>query len=199
MGQKQQLPPGFERLVLNLYQNQGWPINKICKQYNVSYSKIRGILEAHNVPIRGRGTYTLRGADHPFSKLSDEDLESLENDLRGFQSHGKLAKKYGVSRERVRQIAERLGTPTGRELQMIRRYQQKRAAEEAKRRKQAEKEKAKFDKYALWRQMWKDGLKVQDMALELGLSEGSVSVRIVNLRKSYPDWFPLRRESRVGA
>lgn len=81
----------------------------------------------------------------------------------------------------------------------MRRHQKKVEKARERRERRAEAERIKFEKYAKWRQMWDDGLLVREIAQELGLSEGSVSVRIVNLRKDHPDWFPLRRPSKSDA
>lgn len=193
MADTQHLTPGLEKRVYDLYVAQGLPINRVCERTQQSYGKVRGILEKLKVPIRGRGTYTLRGADHPSSKLLPEDREGLEIELRAGQPHGPLAKAYGISRERVRQIAEGIGAPTGRELQILRRAERLRKKRAVRAQKAEAREAAKQARYAKWRDLWAAGKMIPEMAAELGLKSGSVSVRIVKLRKEYPEWFPKRR------
>lgn len=185
--------PAFDKMVLDLYVQQGYPINHVCEMTGESYSRIKRTLQRNNVSIRGRGTYTLWGADHPSSKLSHEDRQMLESELLAGRSHGPVSRDYNLSRERVRQIAEAIGAPTGRELQLLRRAERKRKKEAEKKERQRIREQEKEERYRPWRKLWAEGYSVAEMAERLGLNPGSVSVRIVNLRKQHPDWFPKRK------
>jgi len=192
MPPKQPLPPGFDQLVLNLYKDQGWSIKRICLQYRVSYRQVRRVLSQHHVKLRPAGDYTRPGSEHPHAKLTKEQVDQLHADLRANVSHKPLSIKYGVSRERIRQIAQTLGTPTGRELRAMKKS--KKLAETAKERqeRQSKQSRAKYLRYSLWRSMWAEGLHIRDMAVRLGTTPGTVSHRIAMLRRVHPGWFPLR-------
>lgn len=190
---------GFEQTVLDLYVKRGEPINRVCELTGGSYLKVKNVLKKHEVDVRSRGIYTLRGADHPSSKLSHDQRQSLENELLAGHSHGPLARTYGLSRERVRQIAATIGAPSGRQLQLLRRAKRRRKKEEARRKRAEQRAKEREERYALWRRLWAEDLPIAEMAQRLGLKPGSVSVRIVNLRKQHPDWFPRRHGRRAAA
>jgi len=183
---------GLEQQIVDLYVKQGQPINQVCQVTGESYAQVTKILKKNDVKILGRGTYTLRGADHPSSKLSHTGRQDLENELLAGRSHGPLAKAYNLSRERVRQIAEAIGAPSGRELQLLRRAERIRKKEAEKAERQRIRELEKEERYKKWRELWRKGYTVPQMAKKLGLNPGSVSVRVVNLRKKHPTWFPKR-------
>lgn len=176
-----------------MYVQQRAPINSICQELETSYTTVRAILDSNKIPVRGRGTYTLRGADHPSSKLSSDDLQALETALLGGEEHGPLAAKFGISRERVRQIANGVGAPTGRQLQMMRRLKKQKEKDALRQKRQEAREQDRYERYRPWRDLWAQGYSVKRIAASLCLQPGAVSVRIVNLRKDYPDWFPKRR------
>lgn len=98
----------------------------------------------------------------------------------------------------MRQIAKQIQTPTGRELQALHKrrkdieLKEERTLREQRRRQEIE------DKYSFWRQLWREGYTVEEMANKLGLTKGTVGVRIVNLRKEHPNWFPSRRRKRLS-
>jgi len=182
----------WEGRVLGLYLQEELPISAITDMTGLGYMSVRRILEANRLPVRGRGVYTLKGADHPASRLTREQRAVLDDELMQGLSHSRLSEKYGISRERVRQIAQAIQAPTGRELQRLRRERR----DQERRRRQAEradKRQENFENgYQKWREMWDEGLIIPEMARRLGLKPGSVSVRIVHLRKEF-GWFPKRR------
>jgi len=201
MGKKQQRQPGSyaeaaAESVRALYVDQGMPISQVTRLLGLRYPTIRQLLEKLGVPVRGRGAYTQKGAAHPSSKLSEELRQKLESELRLGHPHSQLATQYGLSRERVRQIATRIEAPTGRQLQTSRRQ----ARDEKKVEDQGLREQAKIERhdrhYAEWRRLWAAGVSIRGLAEALQLKQGSVSVRIVQLRKTHPSWFPKRRHSK---
>ncbi len=185
--------PGMAEKIVDLYLGQGWPINRICERTGESYSRVRRILDEKKVAIRGRDSYTLRGSSHPSAKLTANELTELEAELLAGRPHGELATRYGISRERVRQIGERIGSPSGRDLQLLRRAERARERELKRKERDERRRREHVVRYEPWRRLWDNGLTVKEMAEELGLQPGAVSVRIVNLRKAHPDWFPKRR------
>jgi len=170
----------------------GVTLKSLCVQTRRSYACLRRELVAREVEIRGPGLALETGSVLPSAKLNPEARRCLEEELIAGHRHAQLARRYGVSRERVRQIAKRIGTPTGRQLQV--RDIDRRQAKAVKRREEAqERRNAKKEAfYAPWREMWAAGMPVKEMAARLGLSVGSIGVRTVGLRKQYPEWFPRR-------
>lgn len=67
------------------------------------------------------------------------------------------------------------------------------AKNEARKKAEEARKRDQYERYRPWRSMWADGRSVKDIAAKLNLQPGAVSVRIVNLRKEHPDWFPKRR------
>jgi transposase len=185
-----------EDLIVKLYHQDGLQPNQVAKMVGCAYSTVMGTLHRRGIPIRKKGVCAPRGSDHPSCKLTAEELNELESELMaGRQKFGDLGIKYGLSRERVRQIAKRLGAPTGRQIQAMTRIARAAQESEAKALAAQARKEARLEKYQRWQALWDRGLTVPEMAAELGMTPGSVSVRIVMLRRRFPDWFQLRRQS----
>lgn len=185
-----------EDLIVKLYHQDGLLVNQVAKTVGCAYSTVMGTLHRRGVPIRKRAACAPRGSDHPSCKLSQEELNELESELMGGrQKFGDLGAKYGLSRERVRQIAKRLGAPTGRQIQAMSRIARAAQESEAKALAAQARKEARLEKYQRWQELWDRGLTVPEMAAELGMTPGSVSVRIVMLRRRFPSWFALRRQA----
>ena len=193
MVNKQLETSGWEEEAERLYLVEGKPLSTVCQQLDQTYQRVRKALQDRGVAIRGRGTYSMQGADHPSSKLCQEDRHLLEAEILAGKPHSKLSRAYGLSRERVRQIAQSLGAPTGREIQLVARHKKEQIRQQRAARRQEQREKQRYEHYRRWRELWYEGVPVRDMAEELGLKPTSVGVRIANLRHEYPDWFPRRR------
>lgn len=194
MDEKPQLPPGLTKdKLLHQYVLECRSLTSLAREYHTNYQQIRRLLTSLGIPIRGRGCSAYRGSAHPSSKLSVDSRNDLETALLAGQPHGELAREYGLSRERIRQIAETIGAPTGRQLQDRRRYERQRRKLERQQELQELRKREKHLKYRPWREMWAEGVPIKEMARRLGQKPGTVGVRIVNLRKEHPDWFPLRR------
>lgn len=180
--------------IVDLYVS-GLSIHTVSKQTGCPYGRVREILVDAGVALRPRSASYLVGADHPSSKLSAERRETLISELfAGEKQHRQLALEYGISRERVRQIAQYEKAPPGREVQ--RKVADRRAefhdAELAARREGRQQK--RDERYSNWRDLWAKGLSLRQMAAALGMSPMSIGVRITELRRSNPDWFPYRRE-----
>lgn len=184
---------GWQEEAERMYLVEGKPLSQVCQQLGQTYQRVRKTLEARGVEIRGRGTYSMQGADHPASKLCQEDRNLLEAEILAGKPHSKLSRAYGLSRERVRQIAHVLGAPTGREIQLMARHKKEQARQHRMRQRQQRREEQRDEHYRRWRELWREGLPIRDIAHQLGLKPASVGVRIANLRKEYPGWFPRRR------
>lgn len=194
MEEKPPLPHGLtpEDLV-RMYVQDGRTLSDLSSALHLDYQFLRGMLVSRGVTIRGRGHTVCRGSDHPSSKLNKQDRQELEQALLDGQAHGGLARKYGLSRERVRQIALSIGAPTGREIQARQRQARKERQARRKAELEAVRRREKERRYRKWSEMWCSGMTTREIAERMKVSPGTVSVRIVNLRKEYPDWFPLRR------
>lgn len=186
-------PLGLEREIAYLYSEGEVPLSALSEKYGLGYKCLRAILIRQGVKIRGRGEYSKIGSDHPMAKLTKENLEQLKEDLKELHSHSELARKYGVSRERIRQLALKFGFPSGRERnKLIKKKKREQRAATIQEAKDLRKQ-AREDRYKYWSTLWQQGLSIKEMAKRLGLKHTSVGVRIVSLRQMHPDWFPLRQ------
>ena len=195
-----------EKKVVELYKNQMMSLNQVCRQVGRSFNFVSRVLRQQGIPVRSRSACALHGSAHPLSKLTEEQRGELERELLAGRSPGELVAHFNVSRERIRQMARKIGAPSGRDVLRAQKLDKAKENEEKKRKRdQLRKEQTK-QRYQLWRRLWAEGYTVREMATELGLINdemtedecrrkmSTVSVRIVTLRKRYPDWFPLRRQ-----
>lgn len=173
------------------YRN-GVSVRALSISLRMPYNRVRGmIMDAGERP-------RTRKESHQFartpSKLTPEQREALTSELRiGIRSHADLAMQYGISRERVRQIAVSSGAPSGREIQQqlthgkyleLQRKREERA-QQAKEYRECV--------YNTWRKLWAEGKTLAEMGDLLRISPETVGVRLAELRKVHPDWFPHRR------
>lgn len=173
---------------------EGQSLNAIAHSLNVPYSKVRKVLEDADVAIRPRTSYYCSGSAHPTAKLTPEQRDTLIAELRrGDKRYQQLSIEYGITRERVRQIAKAANAPCGRDIQ--RRLAQERDTAHTcllKEREEA-RQLRRDERYQRWQELWSQGLSLQDMAEQLGMSWRSIGVRITELRRVQPGWFPYRR------
>jgi molybdenum-dependent DNA-binding transcriptional regulator ModE len=172
---------------------QGMSINALSRALDQSYGQVRAALETAGVTLRSRFDSYRRGSQHPTAKLSVESKTRLVEELHvGEKQHRQLADEYGITRERVRQIAQASKAPCGREIQKKLAKQREAAhsngVEDRKRLRQEQRD----ARHQEWRELWAQGLPLIDMAAKLGLSPASIGVRITELRQLHPDWFPYR-------
>ncbi len=188
---------GLEQIVLARYVKNNDTMDAISKEFNIPYKKLRELLLRFNVSIRGRGSYTPKGSFNRFSKLSSKQFLEVSELLKQKIRHVEIAKQVGLSRERIRQIAIKLGTPSGRQLQMA----TTEAIEQKKLEKRLARQKLRNEaltvKFAPWREMWAQGLTIKQIAEKVQMQPGSVGVQVSLLRKKFGDWFPLRRKPKA--
>ncbi len=189
----------FENLdkLVRMYTDQGYSMLAISKETGISYARLRKLLTSRGLIIRGPGGRVPPGAEHPSAKLQPERRRELEALLLQGHRHTWLAKHFDISRERVRQIAREIGSPTGKELHDKARADRQLQAEAARAKRLEERRVRREEEYDVWRKLWACGKTITEIAHALHLQPGSVSVRIVLLRKKYPEWFPRRRLSRT--
>ena len=179
--------------VAELY-GMGMSINAIRRMLRASYSKIRRALEDQGVAIRPREKAVCAGARNSSSKLTLVEREALEAELRrGEKQFQQLSLEYGITRERVRQIARSVQAPCGREIQRRLRCERLLAKEQLTQQRAEARLAQQTARYKQWQDLWNQGLSLQKMAETLSMSPQSLGVRITELRKAMPGSFPYRR------
>lgn len=186
---KKPLTARQQAAILRLYVQQHLPPAKMAKRLRLSVALVVRLLRKRGV-LRRRG----RPPGTPI-KLSVAARKKLGGELATTMNRD-LARKYGVSRERVRQIRQELGYPSSR---VVRRAWAARAR--AKRQKQEKlvlelRQQQRRAKRLLavsrLSKRWKSGVLVAKLAQELGVTRAYMHVRIVRLRKQFPEKFPCR-------
>lgn len=173
---------------------QGMSINALSRALGIPYGRIRRELEAANVSIRPRSESYRTGSAHPTSKLSAEAKERLVAELMlGEKQHRQLSDEYGITRERVRQIAQASKAPCGRDIQRKLATSRAEARVQTLQEREQARQHQRDARYQHWQELWNQGLSLRDMATQLGLSPLSIGVRITELRHTHPGWFPYRR------
>ena len=129
--------------------------------------------------------------------ISEEQMIEM---YRSGKSQSSIAKEAGISRERARQIlVKKLGQPTGRT--MLKNKRIIKAKEKAQLKQQRlknkevralEKQQAYKDKYQHLQDMWEAGLMMKEIEEQSGISRGSLSWIIGNMRETF-GWFDKRR------
>jgi len=188
-------PKETEEAVVSARTNSRISVSNLCKLFGLSYFMVRRILRRYNVFAGDRERVTPSGSDHPCSKLSYEQWKQLEEDLRMGVRHAIAARKYGISRERVRQLAQRFGTPPGRDLQRKERAVKNLTVVKLKTEKSVQRAQALENKYVEWRKLWAEGSYIREIAATMGLDPKLAAVRIVQLRRKL-GWFPRRNKVR---
>ena len=110
----------------------------------------------------------------------------------GQTSHNELAKHYGISRERVRQIAKEHQCPSGRDIAQVRREQRDEAKQTRIMERKIQARRRYEHRYLVWRDLWAQGKSIADIAAIMQTTVGTVGVRIAEIRKKFPSWFPYR-------
>lgn len=187
------LPPVLEQSLCEMAL-QGLPYRHIAATLQVSIDDIKATVRKHHIYLKG--AYAQRFAARAISKLTQEQRDELHTMIMDPENRfSALARRFNISKERVRQIAEEIGAPTGVGRRMVRIRKDAQEKESALFQRVHAREQSKEEHYAVWRRLWKDGAKITEMASYLGLSAKSVGVRVTMLRKQHPDWFPYRHST----
>ncbi len=173
--------------ILRLYVRQRLPTPETARRLRLSVDHVVEFL-------RKRGVLRHQGPATP-KKISWAARQNLEGELPTTMDVV-LARKYGLSRERIRQIRQQLGCPSSRVVRRAwaararakRREQEKRARELRQRQRRAKRLLAvnRLSK------RWKSGALVAVLAQEFGLTRASMNGHIVRQRKQFPGKFPFR-------
>jgi len=177
----------------------GTSVNALAREHQLPYAQVRATLLAAGVTLRSRSEACRFVDNFPTTKLTAEQRETLIDELRlGVKAHSQLAADYGVSRERIRQIAKAAQAPTGRDIRRrIKDLRERETAEQEAKAEQERREKQE-ERHLLWRKLWAEGKSMSEMAKILNRSPMAIGVRLVELRRLHPGWFPYRRR-RAGA
>lgn len=187
------LPPVLEQSLCEMAL-QGIPQPHIAAALQVTLDDVKSVLRKHQICLRNG--YAKRFGPLAASKLTQEQREELHALIKDPENRfSVLARRFNISRERVRQIAEEIGAPTGVGRRMVRIRKDAQEKESALFQRAHAREQQKDEHYAVWRRLWKEGAKISDIAEYTGLSAKSVGVRITMLRKQHPEWFPYRHST----
>lgn len=161
---------------------RGETLLEICARHHVSPTSLLRKLESLNVEIRPKG---FPGTTKPkCSKLSPANVQWLLDQDSQDVPHAEIARRLGVTRERVRQICV-LSGHRPRRARMTKML----ALREAREAKKAERE---LMIQALSEQ-WKAGATADELAVIAGVTKTGVRNAIALLRAERPDLFPYRR------
>jgi DNA-binding CsgD family transcriptional regulator len=174
--------------ILRLYLEQRLPAPDTARRLGLDHFQVRQFLR-HRGILRGRGNPGVP------TKLSVTGREKLISELKTV-TDVVLARKYGVSRERVRQIRQQMGYLSSRVIrrgQMARaraqREKQERRAVELRHQQRWAKRLVAINKLS---KRWKSGAPISELAREFGLQRTSMQTHIGRMRKKFPGKFPLR-------
>jgi hypothetical protein len=148
--------------------------------------------------LRNRGVLRRQGPSIPL-KLSLAARQNLEGKL-ATTMNVVLARKYGLSRERIRQIRQELGYPSSQVLRhawvaraRAKRREQEKLALELRQRQRRAKRLLAVNRLS---KRWKSGVLVAKLAQEFGYPCAYMHERIRRLRKQFPEKFPFRHRLR---
>lgn len=187
--------PVADLTLCDMYQ-QGLSIAKLSTAFALPYQYVRKVLAAHHVYVRPKNETARQGNHHSSSKLSPQQREDLIELLKaGEKQHRDLAVMFGITRERVRQIAITVGAPTGKEIRRKLATYKKEHKHETSSIHAIERKAKKEARLQAWAKLWHDGLTLREMADQLGMSHRAIGVRITELRRRHIDLFPYRRHN----
>ena len=186
------------REIARLYLTGG-SLHKVAATVKLNAYEVRKILVQAGVPIRSRGA--IAGASH-VGKLTFQQREQLCADLRSgkFPTMVAIARKYGLSRERVRQNAAAIG---------VARYSKENRAEafrEKERQREAAAAATRAAREAICERLrkavarlWQSGVTLREITRVLGFKNLSAANHLISCHRSLsPADFPNRRARRAA-
>jgi len=176
--------------ILRLYVEQQLTVLVTAKRLRLSAGRVFRFLHE-------RGVTRPRGSGR--RKLDPAKRKRLESELLATPD-AVLARRYGLTRERIRQIRQALGYPSSR---IVRQEWVSRARAERQQREKQERQRAKELRQQQYRvdrlpaidrlsDRWKSGAPIRELAKEYGVSRHCLAARIQCWRKLYPEKFPYR-------
>jgi hypothetical protein len=180
-----------EAVILRLYVRRRLPTPETAKRLRLPVHLVVRFLHKRGV-LRHQGPATPR-------KLSVAARQNLEGELATTMD-GVLARKYGLSRERIRQIRQQLGYPSSQIVRHARavcaqakRREQKKLARELR---QQQRRATRLLAVNRLSKLLKSGVLVAQLAQEFGVTRAALQVHICRLRKQFPEKFPHRPQPR---
>ncbi len=174
--------------ILRLYVQQRLPTLETARRLHLNESRVVRFLHQRGV---------MRPAGNPGIswKLVPAIREKLKRELPTTPS-SMLARKYGVSRERIRQIRVEYGAPSGREVQLTwnaKVRQQRREQQQLENRRRREQRLAqKLVAINHFSARWKSGATLRELAAEKRTTPATIATLIQRLRRMFPEKFPFR-------
>ena len=143
-------------------------------------------------PVKAKRKYT-----------STKNVERNAEIVRLFTQEGKtlrmIAEQYGVTHQAISQTLQKAGVNPGAVL-AERNAAKSAVSTQAALAKRQERQAAREAGVQKISELWKSGAKVEDIRVACGLkSVGATNVKIVLLRRKFPDLFPLRHKRKVEA
>jgi hypothetical protein len=179
--------------ILRLYLQQRLSTAETAKRLRFTVDPVIRFLRKRGV-TRGQG----RPRGTP-TKISVAARQHLEGELATTMDVV-LARKYGVSRERIRQIRQELGYPSSQVIRrawtiraQAERRKQEKLALELRRRQRRAKRLLAINRLS---KRWKSGVLVAELAKEIGYTLRSMHTHIRRLRIQFPEKFPYRAQPR---
>jgi hypothetical protein len=178
-----------EAAILRLYVRQQLPAAETATRLRLTPDRVVNFLRQRGVMRRqGSPPGTPR-------KISMAARQNLERELPTTMDVV-LARKYGLSRERIRQIRGELGCPSSRILRRAwsararaKRQKQEKLALELRRRQRRARRMLVINRLS---KRWKSGMPVAELAREVSYTLDSMHTQIGRLRKQFPKKFPYR-------
>jgi predicted DNA-binding protein YlxM (UPF0122 family) len=184
---KKPLTARQQAAILRLYVQQRLSTLKTAERLQLSVDHVVQFLRERGV-MRCQGPAIGR-------KISLSARQNLEGELATTRD-AVLARKYGVSGERIRQIRQQLGYPSSQILRhawgvraLAKRRKQKKLARELRQQQRRAKRMLAVNRLS---ERWKSGVLVAELAQEFGATRDSLYTQIVRLRKQFPEKFPFR-------
>jgi len=178
--------------ILRLYVRQRLPTPETAKRLQLSVDHVVEFL-------RERGVLRRQGGQGFPRKLSLAARRSLESELTTTMDVI-LARKYGLCRERIRQIRQELGYSSSQVIRhaltvraQAERRKQEKLARKLRQRQRRAKRLLRINRLS---KRWKSGILVVLLAQEFGFTRASMHTHIRRLRKEFPKKFPYRPHSR---
>jgi hypothetical protein len=178
--------------LLRLYLGQHLPVPDTAKRLRLDPLQVKQFLRARRL-LRGRGNPGVP------RKLTVSSRQELVSQL-ATTTDVVLARKYGVTRENVRQIRQRFGYPSSRIIRSkqlararAKREQQERRAIQLRRQQRRAKRLRAANQL---NKRWKSGTTISMLAREFGILPSSMQTRISRIRNEFPGKLPLRHRRR---
>jgi hypothetical protein len=179
--------------ILRLYVQQQLSTAETAKRLRLTVSPVLRFLHKHGVMRRQGSPPGTRG------KLSLADRQSLEGELATTMD-AVLARKYGLSNERIRQIRQQLGYPSSQILRnawaapaRAKRREQEKLALKLRQQQRRAKRLLAVNRLS---KRWKAGLPLAKLAQEYVCKRGSMNSHVYDVRKEFPEKFPYRHQLR---